>query len=138
MAAEDGCFKISTENWDSEAMLIVLRAIHNRTKDIPRKVTLEMLCNIAMLVDYYELQDSLQFYGSVWIDYLRSSLPAAYGRDIVLWICASSIFGDATSFCAATKVAIESSPEDIRALNLPISATIIGKLEAFHFFCQGN
>ena len=125
--AEDGCFAISTENWDSEAMLIVLSAIHSRTKDIPRKVTLEMLCKIAVLVDYYELQDALQFYGSLWIDYLRSSLPATYGRDIVLWICVSSIFRNATSFCAATKVAIESSPEDVRTLDLPISASIICK-----------
>ena len=42
-------------------MHIVLSVMHHRTRDIPRETTLEMLCKIVVLVDYYELHDTMSF-----------------------------------------------------------------------------
>jgi hypothetical protein len=57
----DGVHNINAEGWDPEALSITLNAIHNRTKAIPSTITIEMLCKVAVLVDYYELHDALSF-----------------------------------------------------------------------------
>lgn len=129
-ATEDGYYEISTEDWDTEALRIVLCLIHNRTRDIPRTVTLEMLCKIATLVDYYQVHEALDFCGSLWIDHLRRSLPVGYGRDLILWICISWVFQHAVIFCIVTKHAIERSPGPMSALHLPIPERVISRFWA--------
>ncbi|RYP61159.1 hypothetical protein DL769_007841 [Monosporascus sp. CRB-8-3] len=121
----NGCHEINTEDWDAEAMFLVLSIIHCRTRSIPRTVTLEMLCKIAILVDYYKLHEALHFFASLWIDNLRSSLPTVYNRDLILWICVSWVFKDAAIFEIVTKRAIEHSPARIQALDLPIPESYI-------------
>ena len=86
----DGEYNINAEGWDPEALSLTLNAIHNRTKAIPSKLTLEILCKVTVLVDYYELYDILSFFTSVWIETLRGSLPIRYDRDLILWICKPS------------------------------------------------
>lgn len=126
LVAEDGGKNLETEGWDSEAMYIVLSAMHHRTKDIPRKVTLEMLCKIAVLVDYYELHDTLYFFLDLWVDDLWNPIPQAYGRDLILWICITSIFHRTTWIFRTniheivTNVAISQCPGEFRTLDLPI------------------
>ncbi|KAK4109353.1 hypothetical protein N656DRAFT_738362 [Canariomyces notabilis] len=124
----EGFYEVSAEDWDAEALRIVLCLIHSRTSNIPRNVTLEMLCKIAVLVDYYNLHEALRFCASLWIEDLRDPLPTTFGRDLILWICVSHIFKDATIFEAVTKRAIEHSPGDIPSLNLPIPEYITGSL----------
>ncbi|RYP42997.1 hypothetical protein DL768_010139 [Monosporascus sp. mg162] len=125
----NGCHEINTEGWDTEAMFIVLSIIHSRTSSIPRTVTLEKLSKIAVLVDYYKLHEALHFFASLWIDNLRSSLPTVYDRDLILWICVSWVFKDATIFKIVTKLAIEHSPAEIQALHLPIPESIISRFK---------
>ncbi len=112
-------------------MRVVLSLIHSRTKDIPRIVTLEMLSKIAVLVDYYELHDAVHFYASLWIDTLRSSLPTSYGRDLILWICVSWVFKNASIFTAVTKLAVEHNPGKVPTLQLPIPEKVIGKFSFY-------
>jgi len=117
---EDGCKNLEAEGWDSEAMRIVLSAIHHRTSDIPRRVTLEMLCKIAVLVDYYELHDTLYFFLDLWINDLWYPLPKVYSRDLILWICITSIFTSANIHQHVTNVAISHCPSEFQTLDLPI------------------
>ncbi|KXX72829.1 hypothetical protein MMYC01_210671 [Madurella mycetomatis] len=126
----DKCHEISTEDWDAEALRIVLCLIHNRTREIPRTVTLEMLCKIAVLVDYYEFHEALHFFASLWMDHLQCSFPTTYGRDLMLWICISWVFKDATIFKNATKLAIEHSPGKVPTLHLPIPESVISRFGA--------
>ncbi|KAK0613273.1 hypothetical protein B0T14DRAFT_275988 [Immersiella caudata] len=119
-AAEDGNKNLEAEGWDSKAMYIVLSAIHYRTREIPRRVTLEMLCKITVLVDYYELHDALYFFLDLWIDSLQYSLPKTYGRDLILWICITSIFSSTRIHKAVTSVAVSQCPGEFRTLGLPI------------------
>jgi len=123
----DGEHSINAEGWDPEALSIILNAIHSHTKAIPSTIPLEMLCKIAVLVDYYELHDALSFFASAWIEILRGSLPICYERDLILWICVSSVFGNVTILESVTKIAIKESPEKLRTLGLPIPNKISGK-----------
>jgi hypothetical protein len=122
-----GCHEINAEDWDVEAMRVVLSLIHSRTSSIPRTVTLEMLSKIAVLVDYYKLHDALHFSASLWIADLRPRLPTVYGRDMMLWICVSWIFKDAAIFSIVTKIAVEQSVGSIPTIGLPIPERVLGR-----------
>ncbi len=135
--AAGGCYEINVEDWDAEAMRVVLSLIHCRTKGIPRIVTLEMLTKVAVLVDYYQLHEAVHFYASLWIDTLRHSLPTAYGRDLILWICVSWVFKDASIFKAVTKLAVEQSPGKVATLQLPIPERVISRF-VFRVPCSGS
>jgi hypothetical protein len=50
----EGCLTIYVEDWDPDALLILMNIIHGHTRKVPRTVSLEMLAKLAVLVDYYE------------------------------------------------------------------------------------
>jgi hypothetical protein len=123
---KDGRHQMPAENWDVEALLVVLNIVHGRNNRVPKAVTLELLCKISVVVDYYNLSEAVRFPGWFWIDGLRASVPKTYGRELVLWLCVSWVFQDDTIFRAATETAIRESPNSVSALQLPIPAVVIG------------
>ncbi len=128
-STSNGEHKISAEDWDTEAMAVVLNAIHGHYRRVPTTVTLEMLAKIAMIVDYYAVHEIMQLLGPIWINHLRTKLPTTARplRDIVLWMCVSWVFGDAAAFKHVTQVAIQDSHGDITSLEFPIPSAMIGK-----------
>lgn len=84
--------EITAEGWDIEALLILLRAIHGQHYDIPRKLTLEMLTKIAVLVDYYDCKESVFIWTTIWIKNLDEKIPDTYSRDLILWLWVSWVF----------------------------------------------
>ena len=139
--SENGCREISAEDWSTEAMRIVLSLIHNRTRDIPRTVSLDLLVKIAILVDYYELHEAVHFFAIIWIDALRPSVPKVYGGDVMLWICLSWVFRDAPIFTAITKLAIQESPGKVPTdTHLPIPSSVLGRFCGIRgiMFLNGN
>jgi hypothetical protein len=116
--------QIGTSDWDVEALRITLGILHGRTRDVSHTITLEMLCKVAVLVDYYQCHEAFSFCSSVWIGHLRDSFTEMYGIDLILWLCVSWVFRDDGIFKAATETAIEQSYEEIRTLELPISGRV--------------
>lgn len=51
---QNGSVEVIAEDWDCDALLIVLRAIHCQFLEIPNEVTLEMLAKIAVVANYYD------------------------------------------------------------------------------------
>ncbi len=123
----DGRFQIIAQNWDSEALLIVFRIIHLRHKQVPHTVSLEMAAKIAVLVDYYEIDEALGLYETTWMDCLaKAHLPKIYCRDLMLWIWVSSAFDRSRHLEYAMRIAIKRATEPIGSLGLPIPARILG------------
>ena len=115
------------EDWDTEALVIVMNVLHSHYRQVPKKVSLEMLAKIAVIVDYYKIHEALQIIASLWINALKMSLPDAPGRVLILWILVSWVFADAAIFRKVTKVAILRSKKDTTIPHeLPIPA-VIGK-----------
>lgn len=82
----DGCVSLSLEDWDPDALLILMNVIHSQTRRIPRSISLEMLTKLAILLDYYEYIEVTELISEVWLNNLRESLPDTYCRDLILWI----------------------------------------------------
>jgi hypothetical protein len=125
---ENGFFYTKTKEWDNEAFLILMNVFHLRNSRVPSSVSLEMMAKIAILVDFYECWEAIDIYKTIWVQNLKSSqlVPVTYGRDLVMWICVTQVFGLHVEFKQATKVAMMQSKDTIQALELPIYPKIVG------------
>jgi len=126
--SEDGRFRISAADWDSEAFLILLNIFHLQNEKVPEKVTLEMLAKIAVLVDYYECAPAVKMHIRIWIEDLKKTapIPTTYCRDLILWMWVSCVFALPEQFTQTTIVAIQQCTESVQSLGLPISPRISG------------
>lgn len=119
--------EITAEGWDIEALLILLRAIHGQHYDIPRKLTLEMLAKIAVLVDYYDCKESVFIWTTIWIKNLDEKIPDTYSRDLILWLLVSWVFQLPAQFRQTTSTVLSGGTSWFNNLGLPIPAKAIGK-----------
>jgi hypothetical protein len=125
----NGPLQVGAEDWDAEALVIVMNVLHSHCHQVPKTISLEMLAKIAVIVDYYKIHEAVQIIASLWVKALEKTLPSSLGRDVILWILVSSVFGDATIFRQVTKVAILWSREDMKIpCGLPIPPAVIGKV----------
>ncbi|KGO75963.1 Uncharacterized protein PITC_073390 [Penicillium italicum] len=134
---QKGSVEITAESWDTEAFLILLRAIHGQYYYIPRKLTLEMLAKVAMIADYYECKTALYIMKDIWIDNLKEKIPRTVSRDLILWLWIAWFFQLHSQFKISTLIAMSRSDDWVVSFGLPIPANVIGKsgslLKALHF-----
>ncbi|KAK8071902.1 hypothetical protein PG996_005250 [Apiospora saccharicola] len=117
-------FVIEEEGWDDDALLILMHVIHGRTRSVPRFVSLETLAKIAVLVDYYQCHEVVEFVTPIWIGRLKWSLPQEYCRDLVLWCLVSWVFSEADLFQTVTKIAVNKCKGPLPTLDLPITELV--------------
>ncbi|CEL06506.1 hypothetical protein ASPCAL09682 [Aspergillus calidoustus] len=103
---EKGSGEIPATNWDIEAFIILLRAIHGQHYHIPRKLTLEMLAKVAELTDYYQCRETVSIWEDIWVRGLEETMPETYCRDLFLWIWVSYFFNMRDSLREATSRAM--------------------------------
>lgn len=126
---DKGRVEITIEDWDIEALLILLRIIHCRHDNIPRTVSLEVLAKIALLVDYYQCRESVKFFTDIWISDLteKETVPMQYSRKVILWLWVSGFFFIQKEFEYATSTVMTSSSGLINSLGLPIHTATLSK-----------
>lgn len=115
-------------DWQNmDAMLILMNVIHGHGPDIPRKVNLETLTEISILVDYYNCHKAMHLAVDLWIRPLQAGMPKVFCDDIIWWIWISWVFRLNDPFNWATHCAVTKSKGPISRLGLPIHNQIIGK-----------
>ncbi|PYH30454.1 BTB/POZ domain-containing protein [Aspergillus neoniger CBS 115656] len=122
---QKGSVEITAESWDIEAFLIFLRAIHGQQSQIPRKLSLEMLAKIAVLINYYDCKDAVSILTELWIDGLEDKIPATYTRDLMLWLWVSAFFKLSSQFQTSTSNVMTHCDHLITNRGLPIPENII-------------
>lgn len=131
--------RIVTSEWDTEAFLILLDIIHGHHRDVPRSVSLEMLGNISVLVDYYNCHEVTEIFVDIWIQDLEKSLPTSYGKASTIWLSISWVFSKASIFEKMTEVTIHGCLGPVNTMNLPIPARILSESSLFsHFTSLSN
>jgi hypothetical protein len=112
--------------FDPEAFKIVINIIHAQFHNIPDEVSLEMLSNVAAVVDDLNCQNSVNFLAKSWFDKLDKAggIPR-YFTNMIRVIFAASVFGLEKRFKEATYYAILLS-SDIISCGLPIAPKILG------------
>ncbi|CAG8879476.1 unnamed protein product [Penicillium salamii] len=125
---QKGSVEITAESWDTEAFLILLRAIHGQYYYIPRKLTLEMLAKVAMIADYYECKTALYIMKDIWIDNLKEKIPRTVSRDLILWLWIAWVFQLHSQFKISTLIAMSRSDDWVVSFGLPIPANVIDSI----------
>ncbi|KAI1737650.1 hypothetical protein F4680DRAFT_450910 [Xylaria scruposa] len=118
---DDGLRHWVIEGFDANAMSIVLSIMHNRHDNVPKTVQLEMLVEIARIVDYVGCYDAMVLYAkTLWIPSLKPPILDLSGTEIMLWICVAGVFREEEIFKECTRLAILGCDNDIPTLGLPI------------------
>jgi hypothetical protein len=122
---KDGLYHISAENWDKEALLILLNALHHQNRQVPRSISLEMLAKIAVLTDYYDCAEAIELWTEKWVEYLKktSPIPSENCRELLLWMCIAWALRLPNEFTQTTSVAIKRD-QNLPTLDLPITSCI--------------
>lgn len=82
----DGLYHVTVEDWDMEALLVLLNILHHRNRRVPRTISLELLAKLVVLIDYYECAEALELFTERWVGDLRvtSPVPSHICRDLLL------------------------------------------------------
>ncbi|KAK6816096.1 hypothetical protein RU639_009055 [Aspergillus parasiticus] len=128
---QKGSVEITAESWDIEALLILLRAIHGQQYHVPRKLTLEMLAKVAVLVDYYDCKESVYIWSTIWIDALEEKVPKTYSRDLLLWLWISCVFQLPAQFKESTSTVMSWSDGWINSLEFPIPFKVMEAMNRY-------
>ena len=94
------------------ALLAIMNAIHGRFWAVPgRRIRLELLKDIAMIVDRYNLFDTVCTMVPTWVSTARLGNPRARLHDVAKWfLCVTWVFNQHDMFRFATReLVLESS-----------------------------
>jgi hypothetical protein len=124
--SNDGRYHISAEDWDVEALLLLLNVLHHRNRQVPRSLSLEMLAKIAVLIDYYDCAEAVELCIERWIEHIRktSPVPSGFCRDLILWMCIAWVLRMPNEFTQTTAIAVRQVERELLTLGLPITACV--------------
>lgn len=131
----DGLYHLTTEDWDADALLILLNVLHHRNYQVPRAITLGMLARIAVLVDYYHCAEAVDMFPRVWINETKKifPVPSTYDRNLVLWLFVAWFFKLPEEFEATTKIVLrQNTAPTVQDMSLPIPEVVLGMLDPFN------
>ena len=115
------------------AFLIILYLIHGQPRKVPRKITLNMLTELAILVDKYDLLEPIEMFLDCWLQDLTSTISLTLNDDLLPWICISWVFNKSEIFKKVTKIAQVESEGLLEADQLPIPEWVLGKELGFMY-----
>lgn len=124
---ENGIVEVEVEDIDADALLILMKIIHGKTRAVPKEIPLEVLAKIAVIVNWYQCHEAVEVFTDMWIAHLNTDLPKVYGRDAVLWVLISLVFRKHDEFHSVTGLALKYSSGSFQDLGLPIPQSIFGK-----------
>jgi len=114
------------------AFIIILDIIHGRNRRVPRQVSLEMMTNLSILVDKYQMLEAVEAFSEAWIEDLKVNLPEQFDDNTGRWLAISWVFGRRVEFTTMTQYIEQQSGVswigNYFDPDLPIPHIIFGKL----------
>lgn len=99
-------FRIDAEDWNVEALTIVLNVIHGRLRQVPGTLSLTQLAQVAVVVDCYSAYEPFLAIAGEWIRNADQCNPSKLSPELDLWISIAWVFKDDKKFRGLTKRAI--------------------------------
>jgi len=126
----EGSTDIALGDDDPDAFEILLNIIHGLTRKVPRRVSLEMLTKLAVLVNYYQMHEVVELFSDTWIDNLaREGLPLSYCPEAICWLLITWVFHKPREFREVSRVielGCDETLEDDFDESVPIPPPILG------------
>ncbi|KAF4447790.1 hypothetical protein F53441_8715 [Fusarium austroafricanum] len=115
-----------------EALKLVIKIIHGKTSEVPQDVELDLLADIASIVDNLVCHDALSFYSQNWLLKNRkkySSLLRCGDMVLAQLILVAYVFEDAALFENSTSIAIRYRNGILSTFLIPIRVDILEQIE---------
>ena len=128
----DGLKRITANDWDPDALLIVLLVLHDRTADLPMDMGLDILAGVALISDYYGCEESVSPLAAMWLGSKGAFLDGWADDEIATVIFVSLVFGLQYEFSCATALGMERRLELISMNGLPIPQELIGEATPYN------
>ncbi|KAF4993083.1 hypothetical protein FGRMN_6698 [Fusarium graminum] len=124
---DQGLYEIQATEWDAEALVILLDIIHGHHRDVPKRVSVETLSHIAIIVDYYGCHEIMELVFTAWMTY-RGDFEGFVKEDPLRWLFISWVFRQELLFTVATKMLLLYD-NGTCAVDLPIPQPILDKID---------
>lgn len=122
----EGRVNISMKDQNPEIMLIVMNIIHGRTRKVPRIIKLDLLTEIAILVDYLECHEAVEPFSDLWIKCFQNHQILICSKPFIQWICISIVFDRNDLLTKLTRAVLRQAKGPIQTLGLPIPENAVG------------
>jgi hypothetical protein len=124
-----GQVKVPLPDDDPTAFKILLDIIHGRVRQVPRQVNLQIMTDLSVLVDKYQMLEVVELYAEIWMSTLKMCVPNFFTADLLPWLSISWVFGLADQFKQITRIAMRGSTDKFgqHESYLPIPQHVFGK-----------
>jgi hypothetical protein len=129
---EDREMEIGMPDWDIDALLVVMRLLHNKPRKLPTKPPFELLTGVSIIADYYQCRYSVLQYENKWKNTLLQSIPSRTDAQTMLtglWV--ALFFGSSIDFRIFSIDLLEHSDGTLDSGGLPLPQKILGKNRAY-------
>lgn len=113
----EGSVEIELPDDDPDAFIVLLNVVHGHTRTVPRRTTLFMLNQIAILVNKYHMVEVIEVFSDMWIRRLsKRGLPdryVGYRQEVMSWLFISWVFEKPKIFKPMTMVMIQRAPHTL-------------------------
>ena len=121
-----GYLELPLPDDDPVAFTILLDVIHGHTRKVPRKINFELLIQISILVDKYQLQEVVEVFSDGWVEDLGQEVPASLTADLIHWLCIFWVFGQSDKFKLMTRIMEREGGGTTWTEDLPIPPAVLG------------
>ncbi|OBS20416.1 hypothetical protein FPOA_06786 [Fusarium poae] len=117
--------------FNPEAFAIVLNVIHGKSRTVPQTLGLDLLAEVASIVDDLECSDAILIFGYRWLMSfgIFYPFPKTMDKTLAQLILVSFVLEDTNIFSLSTKLAIRHSSDTVPSFDLPIRLDIIKRIE---------
>ena len=126
---------VYADDWDEQVLLILMKIVHGRSREVPRKLDLEVMAKFAVLVDYYQCLEITDIYVETWLRRLPK-ISGVYDRQLILRLAVSWIIPEKNALGDIAQVIVNQCTGPIRTLDLPIPQAVVGESDLAQVFCQ--
>ncbi|KAH7233702.1 hypothetical protein BKA59DRAFT_320428 [Fusarium tricinctum] len=137
-----GLLEIGASDWNAHALIILLDIIHGHHYQVPRKLDVEIVAHIGLLVDYYDCLEVVQIFFDRWrlgiLDWTTdfwgpvvghpASKRKSFGRNGTLLLFIAWAFRCSSAFSGLSSWAIVNT-EGVIETDLPIPTQVPAKID---------
>ncbi|CEL10147.1 hypothetical protein ASPCAL13272 [Aspergillus calidoustus] len=122
----DGDMEVGAPDWDIDALLVVMRLVHNKPRKLPTQPSFELLTGVSIIADYYQCRDAVLPYEKRWKNILFPSITSMDIETFVTGLWVASFFGCGEDFRRFSIDLLEHSHGTLDSGGLPLPQNILG------------
>ncbi|KAI4612463.1 hypothetical protein J4E80_007197 [Alternaria sp. BMP 0032] len=118
--SEDGLYHVRAQQWNPDALAIMLNIAHLQFAAIPKEISVELFVALFLVADYYQMEDALRLFTKEWQGQLQEqTMPEHYGEESMLWMFLGVKLKDWMIFESMASMAMRQACCPIQFLDLP-------------------